>query len=443
MQKESFESQSNQLLLSENNGTRNLVSIDDFKESSLFKRSQANNFVDIGSIDINLSFNDPNSKKPLCFDETAQFQLNKDQARHLDFGDIRELFNTALEPLEQAIIWVNSGVHGGKGDNSGGGNRGGGENSLPGSKPGRDHSGHCHKPPADDKPAPGDVIPPGEAPPPTADWSSGFLFGGNAHNSLASLESAIGGRANLEMFPVHPGNEHELQHVRDDLATGVTPEISLNGEFFAKGSRGIVDGEYDRQLKQMARELSHMKGQDGKQANLLLRFGKEMNLQHAFVGSGHDFIAAYQHVADIFHREAPNVKMVWCPTAAVDPTELGREPDASKYWPGARYVDVVGPDGYSKLHGRERSFRDIFEPFVQFSQRIGKPFMTSETNDKTPVSDSQSAQWWRDAYQYISDLRSRGVNILGVGLFSRNEGEILSEAEKQALRATFLKIEGH
>src|SRR5262249_24387361 len=52
----------------------------------------------------------------------------------------------------------------------------------------------------------------------------GFLFGGNSHTSLESIQQQIGGHANLEMFPVRPGNAAEMQHVRDDLARGVTPE---------------------------------------------------------------------------------------------------------------------------------------------------------------------------------------------------------------------------
>lgn len=273
----------------------------------------------------------------------------------------------------------------------------------------------------------------------------GFLFGGNAHVTLDSLQSAIGGKANLEMFPVKPGNKQQMDHVRDDLVKGVTPEVSLNGEFFPGGDKAIASGRYDQQLTQMAHELSQMKGQDGKQADILMRFGKEMDLQHKFVGSGQEFVDAFQHVHDVFQAAgADNVKMVWCPTKKVDPSGLTDQANPDKYWPGSNYVDVIGPDGYSSK-GKEESFQKIFEPFVDLAKRTGKPFMTSEAGIHTDgMTEKQKSDWWQNAFNYVQDERKKGTDILGVGGFFRyaDKNETLSDQQRKVLADTFIKAEG-
>lgn len=423
MHRETFEHPA-QRESSEPKTPQQLVSLDDFQAATT-QRKHSSDSVYLGSMDLHLSFEDPHTGKPVSFDQNTSFHVNKEQAKELDFGNLKDLFASAMDPLQQTIDHMLSKHHSNDGD-------------KPWPPTSHDNSGKVDKPSI---PGTGDNPIKGHKPSKTG-WPDGFLFGGNAHNSLDSIESAIGGRANLEMFPVRPGNQEQMNHVRENLKKGVTPEVSLNGEFFEKGSKGIARGDYDQQLTNMAREFSKMKGEDGKTGDILMRFGKEMNLQHDFVGSNEDFVKAYQHVADIFHKEAPNVRMVWCPTKRIDPSELGNQPDASKYWPGSKYVDVVGPDGYSGLHGRPQSFQEIFKPFVDFSNRIGKPFMVSETNVKTPMSDSQSAEWWRDAFKYVMNERKRGSNIIGVGVFARNQGEILSNAEKQMLRRTFIPAQG-
>ncbi|RTL38004.1 MAG: hypothetical protein EKK48_22140 [Candidatus Melainabacteria bacterium] len=272
-----------------------------------------------------------------------------------------------------------------------------------------------------------------------------FLFGGNAHGTLDSLESAIGGKANLEMFPVKPGNREQMDHIRTDLAKGVTPEISLNGEFFRGGDKAIATGRYDKQLTQMAHELSQMKNPDGTKAEILMRFGKEMDLQHKFVGTGQDYVNAFQRVHDVFQNAgADNVKMVWCPTKKVDPSELANEANPDKYWPGSKYVDVIGPDGYSPKH-KEESFQKIFEPFVDLAKRTGKPFMSSETGIHTDgMTEKQKSDWWQKAFDYVKNERDKGTDIMGVGGFFRHPetNETLSDNQRKVLSHTFIKAEG-
>src|SRR5262249_32968230 len=122
--------------------------------------------------------------------------------------------------------------------------------------PGHDNPGHHD--PGHDNPGnhdPGGDDPGHHDPHQPGGWPNGFLFGGNAHNTLDSIQSSIGGRANLEMFPVRTNDGAGLRHVQEDLSRGVTPEVSLNGEPFAHGSRGIAAGEYDAELTRMARAM--------------------------------------------------------------------------------------------------------------------------------------------------------------------------------------------
>ncbi|MBI2811009.1 MAG: hypothetical protein HYX67_09305 [Candidatus Melainabacteria bacterium] len=107
------------------------------------------------------------------------------------------------------------------------------------------------------------------------------------------------------------------------------------------------------------------------------------------------YVQAWQHMHDIFEQEGvKNVKWVWCPDAnAFD----GQNPAAQKYYPGSKYVDYVGADGYSEpiYKGKELPYmtpQQIFQSGVNFAKEQGKPFLIGETGvqvDQNPANDAR------------------------------------------------------
>lgn len=125
-------------------------------------------------------------------------------------------------------------------------------------------------------------------------------------------------------------------------------------------------------------------------------------------GTHAEFKAAWRYVVTYFRtRGADNVKWVFNPTADV---YRGTTP-VRKIWPGKRYVDVLGLDGFNwgrdSGWGRWRSFEDIFAKQYKRLTRLHPkaPVWICEVGSKEPrASDgapidarSSKARWIRDA----------------------------------------------
>ncbi len=76
------------------------------------------------------------------------------------------------------------------------------------------------------------------------------------------------------------------------------------------------------------------------EAKVLLRFGAEFNVWEN-QANPEEYKAAYRYVSDYFHRNNPNVAMVWSPGAV---SVWGM--DMNDFYPGDEYVDWVGVSLY-------------------------------------------------------------------------------------------------
>src|SRR5919201_465436 len=107
------------------------------------------------------------------------------------------------------------------------------------------------------------------------------------------------------------------------------------------------------------------------------------------------FIAAWQRIRRIFDAAgAQNAVWVWCPNAT-------NNPDVSwnswrNYYPGDKFVDWVGLDGYNwgttQSWSRWQSFADIVRPIYRDYGRK-KPIMIAETASAETGGDK--AAWIR------------------------------------------------
>lgn len=161
--------------------------------------------------------------------------------------------------------------------------------------------------------------------------------------------------------------------------------------------RRIIDGTHDAYIRRWATEIKAW----GKP--LLLRFAHEMNgdwypwAEAANGNAAGDYVKAWRHVHRIFRAlGARNARWVWSPNVAYD----GSAPLAALY-PGDRYVDWVGLDGYnwgaSRPGKRWQSFETIFGPtLAEIAHITRKPLMLGEVASSEVAGDK--AAWIADFF---------------------------------------------
>jgi len=135
---------------------------------------------------------------------------------------------------------------------------------------------------------------------------------------------------------------------------------------------GIAAGSYDDYLRTFADSVRRF----GRP--VVIGFGHEMNAAWYPWGYGHvrpaTFVAAWRHIVTLFREQgADNVTWLW----TINADRPGTGP-VQEWWPGAKYVDWVGIDGYYVRPSD--SFYTVFGGTitnVRFFTR--KPVLLSET----------------------------------------------------------------
>jgi hypothetical protein len=135
----------------------------------------------------------------------------------------------------------------------------------------------------------------------------------------------------------------------------------------------IVAGDGDAWLQSVAAGI-HALGDP-----VILSFGPEMNGQWYSWGFRHakptDYIAAWRHVHDLLSASnaGPLISWMWQPSAIHFST-----PSPTSWWPGSKYVDEIGLDGYYVIP--IDTFNVIFTHTVKLMRGLTtKPIMVGET----------------------------------------------------------------
>jgi hypothetical protein len=141
----------------------------------------------------------------------------------------------------------------------------------------------------------------------------------------------------------------------------------------------IASGKYDAYIRAVADKLKTAP------CPVALRLDQEVNSYwypwgintHGMNNSAADYVAMWQHVWNIFNAEnVKNVEWVWSPNAqSAKHTGL---PDLSASYPGAKYVDMVGVDGY--LMNSTDTFHSRFQPTLTDLKTFAadKPWIIAE-----------------------------------------------------------------
>lgn len=204
-----------------------------------------------------------------------------------------------------------------------------------------------------------------------------------------------------------------------DVSGGRIPMMSWSGTKLGD----ILSGRFDAMIRERARDVRALG------APVFLRWGWEMNGNWSAHDGSHNtedgatngprlYVAAWRHIHDLFDAEgATNAVWVWSPNA-------GDVPDAAwnhwtRYYPGDRYVDWVGIDGYN--WGTSQSWSS-WTPLASLVRPIyddyaaRKPIMVAETASAETGGDKAG---WLDAAR--AALKSRFPAVAALVYFDQNK----------------------
>ena len=215
-------------------------------------------------------------------------------------------------------------------------------------------------------------------------------------DAVRALEARLGFTLSIDNH-YRPWTNTFWRDEQDDIATGRTPMVSWTGQ--GTTAAAIASGSEDANIARVADAVKALRGR------VLVRFAYEMDQPRGgprYLGSPAQFIAAWRHVYDMFQaRGVSNARIVWAPIAANYATGV-----AQSFYPGNRYVDWIGADGYNWYPGRPGSkwttFGDIFARFYAWAAPRGKPLIVAETGvQEDPAVPGRKAAWFPDAAAWI------------------------------------------
>jgi Glycosyl hydrolase family 26 len=137
-------------------------------------------------------------------------------------------------------------------------------------------------------------------------------------------------------------------------------------------------------------------------SKILLSFSHEPENDVA-MGTPADYVAAWRHVVSRFRKDgATHVRFV-----LILMSSTYNQGKAGRWYPGSRYINVVGADGYN-WHGAEagqrwRAVKDIFRLGNRWAKARGRRFMITETGClEDPADPHRKENWFLAAARWLA-----------------------------------------
>lgn len=199
-----------------------------------------------------------------------------------------------------------------------------------------------------------------------------FTVTGIVTDNLAVFQQKCRCHPDVVVHYVHWGEPPETTKLLADSIIASTAVPMMELEPFGVSLPSIAEGRDDGYLLRCASVVRNL------HTRVLMSFEPESNGTWYSWGYTHikpaAEVAAWRHVVQLFrHAGARNVTWVWITNV----TYRGSGPMAA-LWPGRRYVDEVGIDGY--FQSSRATFSSVFGPTLATLRRIiSKPALISET----------------------------------------------------------------
>jgi glycosyl hydrolase family 26 len=194
----------------------------------------------------------------------------------------------------------------------------------------------------------------------------GVAVNGHIRSTVRSFTRSTGVHPAVVELYTEFGTPFPRLQARRVISSGSTPFIQWNPRHATLTQ--IAGGRYNRYVRNFAGAIK------GFGHPVVLSFAHEMNGTWYSWGRPHStpaqFKAAWRRIhAGFAHAHATNVTWSW------DPSHVGSP--ASEWWPGKKYVDVVGIDGYQRPG---QTFKQIFSRQLANIRHItSKPVFIAET----------------------------------------------------------------
>jgi len=214
---------------------------------------------------------------------------------------------------------------------------------------------------------------------------------------------------------------------------GAVPCLSWEPMYYRQGQEVMIDyerivgGEYDPYLEEFAKRAKRW----GKP--LLIRFAHEMNLEryhwgtadkkHYGPASPEIYRSLFRYVVTYFRKlGVDNILWVFCPNSESLPHPVRDQAlwnQASNYYPGDAYVDILGMDGYNwgatqtmekgGWQSQWRTFREIFEPLYRELKALSpyKPMVVCEIASTDQGGDKST--WIKEAWTTAMAWEVKGL----------------------------------
>jgi hypothetical protein len=158
----------------------------------------------------------------------------------------------------------------------------------------------------------------------------------------------------------------------------------------------IANGWQDEYLDRFARSLANFDGL------VYLRYAHEMNgFWYPWSHDARNYRRAWRHVVRVVRRAgATNVRMVWSANPSLYVPKRKWLKRLRSYWPGRRYVDIVGSTMIN-FGGRKNYSVKRFAPRLRaLHDTYGKPVMITEAN----TDYRRRATWLRQFRQMLRSM---------------------------------------
>ena len=238
-------------------------------------------------------------------------------------------------------------------------------------------------------------------------WTPGSPFGGHM-GAINNLESSLGRRvAIVNWFQDFSTRGHHFRWNIKKATKGVArsgrkplltwePFDPNNSAWERWSNRAIIRGDHDAYIKKWARKVKKLR------TPLYVRFAHEANggwFPWGGIVNGNSpksYKRMWRHVVKLVRKQgARNVKWVWSPLCE----DQAGAPKLGKYYPGRKYVDVLGMSGFNwgDQFGGWRSFKKVFKKGYKKLSRIGpQPIWITEVASASTGGDK--AKWVRDMW---------------------------------------------
>jgi mannan endo-1,4-beta-mannosidase len=228
-----------------------------------------------------------------------------------------------------------------------------------------------------------------------------------SYAGVNGFTTATGVRPDLVMYYSTWKEPFQLGFATLAAQHGAAPLVQIDPTGISLSA--IAAGTYDSYLTSYALAVRAYR------RPVILSFGHEMNgYWYSWGGrktSPATFVAAWRHIVEMFRRlGATNVTWLWT-VNIVDPN--GGIPSPAPWWPGGKYVNWVGIDGY------------YYNPSWEFTSLFGPTIVDVRALTHDPILISETAAAAGSQPVKIADLFSgiRLYGLLGFVWFDANAAE--------------------